>query len=180
LGYYAVFFAFGVLYFEADDAIGRLGRSWRWTFPVSLLVVFPAALEFATGTFGLRDKLLPVSSHRPASIVLQALYAWTMSFAWMGLFRSLLNREIQFVRYMSEASYWFYLVHLPLVIIVQTVISKWPLPALLKFLMACTFVTLILLLSYNTFVRYSLIGSFLNGRRGRHAQQTGVTATVRD
>ncbi len=170
--YYALFFGFGVLYAECNDALGRLGRSWRWTFPVGLGVVFPAALEFATGTFGLRDTLLPAASHRAVSVVFQALYAWMMSFAFIGMFRSLLPCENKSVRYMSDASYWFYLAHLPVVIVTQALVCRWSLPAGLKFLMVCLFVGTGMLLSYEKLVRYSFIGNFLNGPRARPKKST--------
>lgn len=165
LVYYGLFFGLGVLYFEGED--DRLGRAWRWTFPISLLLVFPIAFEFATGTFALREKLLPAAYHRAVSVVFQALYAWMMSFAWIGIFRSFLSQERKSIRYMSDASYWFYLAHLPLVIIAQNAVCRWPLPAVLKFLMICLLVTLILLVSYEKLIRYSFIGRFLNGRRTR-------------
>jgi hypothetical protein len=171
LGYYALFFGFGVLYFESNDEDGRLGRSWRWTFPVALLLVLPVALEFATGTFGMRDKLLPAAHHRAVTVVFQALYAWMMSFAWIGVFRSLLTRENNSIRYLSDASYWCYLAHLPLVIATQALISQWPLPAMLKFLTTCLFVGMAVLFSYDKIVRYSLIGTFLNGCRNRRVPQ---------
>jgi hypothetical protein len=173
LAYYALFFGFGVLYFECGDATGRLGRSWRRTFPLSLLVVFPAALEFSTGTFGLREDLLPRPQHRVASVFFQALYAWMMTFAWIGMFRSLLSRESEPIRYLSNASYWFYLAHLPLVLAAQAFVCQWPLPAELKFLLLCCLVCTALLWSYDRFVRYSSIGSFLNGpqfRAGTHPE----------
>jgi peptidoglycan/LPS O-acetylase OafA/YrhL len=167
LAYYALFFGFGVLYFECGDATGRLGRSWRWTLPVSLLVVFPAALEFATGTFGLREHLLPTAQHRVASVVFQALYAWMMTFAGIGMFRSLLAWENEPIRYLSDASYWFYLAHLPLVLAAQAFVCQWAVPAELKFLLLCFLVGTALFWSYDRFVRYSFIGSFLNGPRRR-------------
>lgn len=40
--YYAVFFTFGALYFDCDDAAGCVGRGWWWLIPLSLFVVFPA------------------------------------------------------------------------------------------------------------------------------------------
>ncbi len=167
LAYYALFFGFGVLYFDSDDAHGKLGRAWRWTFPISLFLVFPIALEFATGALGFRNKLLPAIYHRPVSVVFQASYAWMMSFAWIGIFRSCLSEESKRIRYISDASYWFYLLHLPLVIATQAFVCEWALPASLKFLMVTLFVSLILLTTYDKLVRYSFIGSFLNGRRPR-------------
>jgi hypothetical protein len=174
LGYYALFFGFGVLYFECAGVDGKIASAWRWTLPVSLFVVFPLALEFAAGTFGLRDRLLPPGWHRAASMVFQTLYAWMMSFGWMGMFRSMLPRENKFVRYMSDASYWVYLAHLPLVVLVQAVVCDWTMPAAVKFLLASLFVSAVMLLSYDKLVRYSFIGSFLNGRRFRAGTQAAA------
>lgn len=165
LAYYALFFGFGALYFECAGTHGTLATSWRRTLPLSLLLVFPLALEFATGTFGLRDRLLPGEWHRAASVVFQTLYAWTMSFAWMGLFCSVLSREYGLIRYLSDASYWIYMAHLPLVIAVQAAVCTWTLPALVKFLLASLIVSTVMLLTYETLVRRTLIGRFLNGRR---------------
>ncbi len=170
LAYYALFFGFGVLYFECANETAQLGRSWRRTFPVSLLLVFPLAMEFTTGIFGFGEKLLPYCCHRAAAVVFQALYAWMMSFAWMGLFRSALTRESSSIRYISDASYWFYLAHLPLVIVMQALVAEWALPALPKFFLTCASVSLLLLLSYDKLVRYSLVGILLNGHRLRPAK----------
>ena len=165
LAYYALFFGFGALYFECAGTGGRLETSWRWTLPLSLLLVFPLALEFATGTFGLRDRLRPAEWHRAASVVLQTLYAWTMSFGWMGLFCGMISREHRSIRYLSEASYWIYMAHLPLVITVQAAVCTWTLPAMVKFLLSSLIVSAVMLLSYEKLVRRTLIGRFLNGRR---------------
>lgn len=166
LGYYAIFFFFGVLYHEADDRQGRLGRTWRWLLPVALLVVFPIGLEFATGVFGFRE-VVPEPAHKAVSVTFQALYAWLMSFAWMGMFRSLLTRENKTVRYLSDSAYWLYLAHLPLAIVGQALIAEWQFPAALKLVALSAVLIPLLLLSYHTLVRYTWVGRLLNGPRRR-------------
>lgn len=171
-GYYGLFFGFGVLYFECGDAEGRLGSCWRWTMPAVVLVVFPLALESADGPFGLRERLFP-KGRRVATVFFQVLYAWMMVFAWMGMFRSLVRRGSRegraggLIRYLSEASYWCYLAHLPVVVVLQAVVAEWLLPAWVKFLGVCVTVCVVVLVSYHTLVRDSFIGVFLNGRTVR-------------
>lgn len=167
LFYYAIFFFFGAIYYDCDDRDGRLGGSWRWLLPVTLLVVFPLALEFATGTFGFRDAVLPKAWHRPASVFFQSVYAWTMSISCMGLFRSLLTRENHTIRYLSDSSYWLYLAHLPLCIAGQALISRWPAPVWLKLPLFSLVLTAFLLLTYHYLVRYTWVGRLLNGPRKR-------------
>lgn len=171
LVYYALFFGFGALYYDCDDAAGVLGRRWRLTLPLTLLIVFPAGVEVATGLFGVRDSLLPTRFHHPVAVGLQALYAWLMAFACMGMFRALLTRESPTIRYLSDSAYWLYLAHLPLIVLAQIVVSGWPLPAIVKFSLLTTVITGILLLAYDKAVRYTWLGTLLNGPRVRPAKQ---------
>ena len=161
LAYYAAFFAFGALAYGRRDRTGALladtlGRRWRIVLPVSVLAVFPA---------GMAVTYLPEVRSWAASQVLQVLYAWGMCLSLIGLFRILLTRERPSVRYLADASYWIYLVHLPLVIGAQIVIRDWALPSGIKFLLITGGVSAILLLSYQSFVRHTPIGTLLNGRR---------------
>ena len=165
LAYYAAFFAFGVLAYGRRDRNGvlladTLGRRWPAVLPVTVLVVLPA---------GLAVTFLPEIRSWAASQGLQVLYAWGMCLGLIGLFRILLTRERPSVRYLADASYWIYLVHLPLVIGAQIVVRDWALPSGIKFLLITVGVSAILLLSYQAFVRYTPIGTLLNGRKRRSA-----------
>ena len=165
--YYAVFFGFGALYFDCDDTDNRLGRWWWITLPVTLIAVLPLALDFATGRFGFREGLVPAQYYRLLSVTLQVVFAWGMTFGLIGLCRSLLKRENRVVRYISDSSYWLYIAHLPLVLLAQMVVRTWPISAWAKFSLVCVVVTGILLVTYEFMVRYTLIGTMLNGKKTR-------------
>ena len=167
--YYALFFAFGVLYFDTDDRDGRVGKWWRLGLPSGLLVLFPLGLEFSTGAFGFRQEIFDPAMARTAAVALQAIYPWTMAFACMGLFRRLCARESSRIRYLSDSSYWLYLAHVPLVIGAQLAVRDWPLPSALKFGLVLVGVTGLLLLVYQVLVRYTWLGRLLNGPRVRPA-----------
>ena len=138
------------------------------TLPVALLVVFPLGYEMSIGGLGfLGSEWLDTKWFRPASVVLQVTYAWLMTFGLMGLFRSLLSRESKTMRYISDSSYWLYLAHLPLIIVVQVVVRDWQFPASAKLVLICLVTSLLLLASYQLFVRYTPIGTLLNGPRRR-------------
>ena len=165
--YYAIFFSFGALYYECDDREASVGRRWSLTLPLALFVVFPLGLEFSTGSLEFREALLGPSMLRPAAIALQVLYAWMMTFACMGLFRQFFVDENHNIRYLSDASYWLYVAHLPLVMGAQWIIRGWDLWPVLKFALICSIVTGFLLLTYQTIVRYTWLGKMLNGPRTR-------------
>ncbi len=60
-----------------------------------------------------------------------------------------------------------YLVHLPLVVAAQAIVHDWDFFAGVKFLLICAVVTAVSLLSYQAFVRYTPIGTMLNGKKTR-------------
>jgi hypothetical protein len=62
------------------------------------------------------------------------------------------------------------LLHLPLIVLGQWFVRDWPISPFIKFTLMCGVVTGLLLLSYQLFVRYTPIGTFLNGRRKRPDQ----------
>jgi peptidoglycan/LPS O-acetylase OafA/YrhL len=68
-------------------------------------------------------------------------------------------------RYLADASYWIYLVHLPLVMALQVVVMRWPLHWSIKFPMIVAVTTVLLLASYQYLVRGTVIGAWLNGAR---------------
>ena len=167
LFYYALFFGYGALYFDSNDTEGRVSGWWRFGLPVSILVLFPLGYEFALGKFGFRDQLLPAEYHRSVAVVLQVAYAWVMTFSLMGLFRAHFSTESKWMRYISDSSYWLYLAHLPLVMVAQGVMARLPLPAIVKFSIVTVGLTVFLLLTYEYLVRYTFIGTMLNGPRSR-------------
>jgi peptidoglycan/LPS O-acetylase OafA/YrhL len=100
---------------------------------------------------------------------IQVLYTWLMIFGMLGLFGHLITRENKTLRYLSDASYWLYLSHIPLVIALQGVVRSWPLLPSLKFLIVFTLATGALLAIYQTLVRDTVLGTLLNGRRQKNA-----------
>ena len=142
---------------------------------MTVLVLFPAALEVSTGVFGVRGAWGTAAWHRPAAVVLLSAFAWAMTFCWMGFFRSLLTRESGVVRYLSDSAYWMYLAHLPPLIVAQSWISQWPYPAWLKLGALSLVMVALLLASYHWLVRDTPVGWFLNGRRRRTPGLTAPT-----
>ncbi|MEM9553419.1 MAG: acyltransferase family protein [Acidobacteriota bacterium] len=162
LAYYAVFFAFGAIYFDARDDEERVGRWWLLTLPVGLFLLFPVGIGLTFAGAAASEPLL-----RTLSVLVQATYPWVVSFGLIGLFRRLLRRERRGIRYLSDASYWLYLAHLPLIMGAQILVRNWQLPATIKFVVICSGVTALLLVVYQLGVRYTWLGRMLNGPRER-------------
>ena len=169
---YAVFFFFGALYFDCDDKDGKLGRRWWLTLPLALLVVYPLGRDLTLEPESAwLSKWLPAAALRPLAVLSQALFAWLMTFGLIGLCRKICTRENKVVRYVSDSSYWLYIAHIPLIFLLQAMVRPWDLPAFLKFAIVCIGLTTVLLISYDLMIRYTWIGSLLNGKRTRPAKR---------
>lgn len=94
-----------------------------------------------------------------------ALYAWAMTFAVTGWFLRFAGQHRAWIRYLADASYWCYLLHLPLVLWLQVIVARWPVNGWLKLAFILLVNLLVLLASYHWGVRYTWIGRMLNGPR---------------
>jgi hypothetical protein len=105
-----------------------------------------------------------------------AIALWCWCFAAVGAAVRFIDEPSPRWRYLSDASYWMYLVHLPIVWLLQAWSFRWPLHWAVKF-PAVIAVTLVLLLaSYHWLVRGTFVGVFLNGRRHPRVASTAPRA----
>ena len=155
LVYYAVFFFFGALCFGRDWFNTRAGKLWPLSF---VLAVPPLLAGLCLVKSQQNDELLAACS---------VAYAWLMIFGCIGFFRHFFSGKNPRIRYLSDASYWLYIMHLPVIMFVQSMVSTWNMSSLPKFLIVCVATTFPLLLIYEFGVRYTFIGTMLNGRRTR-------------
>jgi len=86
-------------------------------------------------------------------------------FGIMGGFQSLCRHHSPAWRYVADASYWIYLVHMPLLPAIEIVMFRWDMTAWVKIPLLCGTSLVLLFLSYHYLVRSSFIGKILNGRR---------------
>ena len=152
-GYYTTFFGFGALCFGRESFELKLGKHWPIFLVASCICLF-AGLKYMKGDHLVKSTLI-------------VTYSWMTIFALMGIFRQFFSSENKVIRYLSDASYWLYLMHQPLLYVLQTWVSEWPLPAEVKFLFVCSLTFAILIVSYELLVRYTIVGTILNGKKKR-------------
>ncbi|HTM80263.1 acyltransferase family protein [Asticcacaulis sp.] len=156
-------FAFGWFLHRSPDLLGHLAKRW-WAY-------LPAA---AIGTIvclnmvGIMPVITPaVGSEHPLYLALYLLTGWSWTLGLIGAAHACLKRENPVLRYLSDASYWIYILHIPVVMGLQLAIRDMAGPAELKFAGILLVTVMIGLLSYQIMVRYTFIGAILNGRRRR-------------
>ncbi len=154
--FYGVFFAFGMTEYEMPGG-GLAGANRPFLcIGCSCFVLFPVALILRSN---------PSLAVRVLCCMCEAAYAWGMSLGLIGLFRKHFCCHDFRWRYLADSSYWLYFSHIPLVWLLQSAVSRSPLPALLKLACVCSLTTLLLLLQYHYTVRSTWLGAFLNGRK---------------
>jgi glucans biosynthesis protein C len=170
---YAIFFGFGWLLFRQNDLLPGFQRhAWRQV----LAAIVISAIYFISIRRML--KLPPSEAFRPHMIAALSgsLITWLFFFGITGLFIRYLDRPNARIRYLADASYWMYLIHLPLLIWTTLAMRPLHLPAIPKFTVELAICVSILLASYEWLVRYTIIGRVLNGPRERMPSRSNISA----
>ena len=152
----------------------------RWPLNLALAVIFTVIENLAGGGFVPNLHFLPLSWVKLAAAGGYALAMWSWTVGLIGLALRYLDGHSPVRRYIADASYWLYLIHLPIVMTLQTVVARLAWPWELKFLVILGVAFPLMLASYEFLVRHSFIGGWLNGRRypwpGRRATMASPPA----
>ncbi|WP_354175779.1 acyltransferase family protein [Bradyrhizobium sp. LA6.1] len=160
-------FAVGWLLHRQLDLLRLIERRW---LPHLLLAVVLILISFVL--VGVMMSVpgapkLPVSfaTLRLVSAILYAPAIWISTFAVLGLALRFMSGFSPTRRYLADASYWLYLIHMPIVMALQVVLSQLDWPGPIKFAIILVVAILPMLASYHLLVRFTFIGVVLNGRR---------------
>ena len=169
--------AFG-LGFLLDRRRDLLDRIAAWS-PLNLVaaVVSGVAAWFLVGGPNLTPMVEPTADKAlAAAVVAFAVYASAL--AAMGLCLRFLSGFSAVRRYLADASYWVYVLHLPLVMLAQVWVQDWPGHWLIKLAGVTVGVFAVCLASYELMIRHSFMGRWLNGRRVPWRRRAEAPVTV--
>ena len=181
---YGLFFAAGWLVFSRREILEEFKpRAW-WYFAAGFVSHGIFLFFYSQGMSNPADPGQPLMSHPIYDyfhdrgwteaagvgtgillVVWLALAKWLLVFGFLGLFLRYLERPSAGWRYMADASYWMYIVHPPVVMVLPTLLADWPVPAGVKFSLVLAGTVVITVVTYHFLVRATLIGERLNGRR---------------
>lgn len=99
--------------------------------------------------------------------LLAAVQAMSLVLGSVGFFLRMWQTESKTWKYVSDASYWMYLIHLSLVATGQVLMMNIQLNSIFKFLIILVTTMIITLITYHFFIRFSIIGEWLHGKRER-------------
>jgi len=155
-------FLFGWWLHRSSGLMARWTRHW----PLHLVIAIGATFA-CLWLYSLSNPAVPAAPGLAtnAYAFLYALGGWSWAVALTGLALRFCSGESPARRTLADASYWIYLMHLPLVMILQVYAVRLPGPAWLKFVAIIAITFGLLLLTYKWFVRRTFIGVFINGRK---------------
>jgi len=161
LVFYGSFFVLGYLFHAHRGFLQDLARQVPWyavlatvSFPLSL---WASHLEYTDPTQGFASHFVAVVAH--------GFCTWTLVCLAIGCALRYFDRPSPWILYVSQSSYWVFLVHLPIVTFAAWWLVPHELPALLKFTIVAGVTTVACFLSYHYLVQRSWVSDFLNGRR---------------
>jgi glucans biosynthesis protein C len=154
LVFYGLFFFSGYGFHSHQQLVSK--RLFPMALPIASLAAYSAFLW-----------LLKTPGGNARALAMAALQACVS--VWMTLWclqagRSWINVPIRWLRFLSDASYWTYVVHLPILFAIQYRLMDWSLPWPLKWAFSVLVTLAACLASYRFAVRGTLVGRLLNGR----------------
>ena len=167
---YAAYFGVGWIIYEHREIVAQLER-WAWCRMLLAVILIGAVFLI---TIYYKGVTADWKAGRPF-IDLRLLFAliqlmevtsvWVLVLALTGVCERLFRSEVAWVRYLVDASYWIYLLHLPLTFFIPAMFRHWNINGTLKMLVMMVLVTIPLIITYHLLVRGTAMGDVLNGRR---------------
>ncbi len=165
--YYGLFYWAGWQLFGREVLLDRL-QPWCWPLVLASVLLFVphycllpvldiALIQQATESRSLTPYLLESVLASYLSVLL------TLSALLVG--QRFLARSNAWLKFCADSSYWVYLIHLPIILFLQTLLIPIALPVLGKLVVVTLVTWLFCLATYVVFVRYTPIGWMLNGKR---------------
>lgn len=160
--YFSLFFAIGAVVFRRREEFCRAVRRpalhlvFATVFIMGVLLCIEQEVGSKSGLWG-----------RMCLSWCVALAAWNFIFGVMGFAINRGSSDSPRFRYLADSAYWMYLIHFPIVGLAHIALHGAPLWPEAKMLASFSVAVVVGLLSYSVFVRYTVIGVFLHGRRER-------------
>ena len=162
MAFFGLYFALGYQLFQRHEMLDRM-RPWSMLLLVGAVLGY-ALLFHSTDGFALtRPKTLQHAMHA----ALEAYAGLWMTLWCLLAGKRWLDKRNATMRWLADASYWTYLVHLPLLFAIQYRLLDLPLHWAAKFTTAALATFAVSFVSYRLVVRHTLMGRLLNGKHAK-------------
>ena len=159
--YYCFFFVLGFILEGHRELFGSFNRVYKpFLLAGSLLSILTL---YIVNMYG--EALPPLSSPIILLKFIFALQSMLLVIGFIGLFNAVFREPSPFWKYIADAAYWVYLIHMPVVLTTQLLLRDSVVPGILRFPVVITVTLAICFISYHYLVRYTWVGALLNGKR---------------
>ena len=162
--HYYIFFLIGMLTFNSSRILQTIINKSRKIFIAGLVIGLLATLP---QIFFERVDLYYYKIIKLFAIILSCSASYLLVIGFWGIAYNLKLPNSKILRYITDSSYWVYIINMPIVTIIQIVLIPFNISIFLKFIIALLSALFISMLSYEYFVRYTFIGTILNKKRKR-------------
>ncbi|MGD9159619.1 MAG: acyltransferase family protein [Desulfobacteraceae bacterium] len=175
-GYYGVFFLMGWHFFYHQDYPDKFKKHLGIMILLSIiaLVIYlymvPVAESFRNtiaSDAALKNMRAYSGQQKIYLVTLEAFLSIFLTMITLILGKRYLNFPNKVMRFISDSSYLIYLIHWPLVTFIQIFFVTMPFSGYFKFIISSAILLGIGLVTYRYMVRYTPIGTMLNGKKVR-------------
>ena len=155
--FYGIFFSLGLFSYSIWQTIENKLRKFWWIY-----------LVLGIAAFSIYSNLMVSNTGQSWWKFVYTISTWMLAAGFIAFFLRFANKPNRFFAYFSEASYWIYIVHLPIVLAALYWLAKWQVPFFWSFVLSTLFTFGISTLSYHWLVKDTIIGKFLAGKIGQN------------
>lgn len=156
IAFYGTFFALGAVVHGEPDWAQRLRPTAPWLLAgcAVLYLAFLWRLRIELPDMGISTASWPTAA-------LEAFLSVWLTVLCLAGGQRVLDRPDPVMRYLAQGAYWTYVLHLPLLFVIQYLLMDLDLAWPLKFLLASTATLAVCLLSYQVLVRHTPLRHFV-------------------
>ena len=170
-GFYGLFFLLGSIIFLKPQVLEQFNK-YKHALLIVSLALYAYFYSTLPDTISTEMILLMMAgmkmelSHLPIAIA-EAYISVYMTLYCLLLGKQLLNKKNKVLRLISDSSYWVYLIHFPLLLIIQFYLLDVDMNIWIQFILSSVLTFGIGIITYVLLVRPTPIGWLLNGRKKR-------------
>lgn len=171
-GFFGLFFAAGYFIYQSENFLEKF-KNYSLLLLIGSVIVYVFYFSLLPKVFS----FIPAAEPEPFSKKLLLALLEAVIGCWMTLFclvagKRFLDFRNGFLRFLSDSSYWIYIVHLPVIFAVQYQLMDMDLSLVTKYILSVGMTLLIGTASYLLIVRWTPIGWLLNGRKKTKPENT--------
>lgn len=169
-GYFGLFFMLGWGIYKHQAFLDKL-QPYALLLLITGIVAYagyyyllpaPVSMQEAFAQMGVAPQ---IDAKQVLMAVLGAYISLHLSLSLLLIAQRLFNKQNALVRYISEASYWVYIIHLPVLWWIQFLLLDTNLPLIVEFLLSTLGTLAIGFVTHLLLVKWTPLGWLLNGRK---------------